>query len=180
MSEKSQEHMLFVGARAALIGGVIVGAVIIGMQLLIGRVYSGSEARALIVAMSSPVSTLSTTIIGGLATITALMLTMLSISHTLQEKLSRAFYKRIQRIVLVSIVDMVTAIVLLLILSSPIQKASQQAQQAGSLAATLTYYLLIAMTALVAGLFVSIVIMLYNAVQTVIEAVRPGAESSGD
>ncbi len=176
MPKEGQERTLFVGARAALVSGVVVGAVVVGTQLFIGALYSAREIRELVAAMSSPVSTLSTSIISGLATILALMLTMLSLSHTLQQDLSDAFYKRIRRIALLSIIDMTAAIVLLLLLSSPIQQASQRAQErGGALEVAVTYYLLIGLTSIVAGLFVAIVVMLYNAITTVIQAVRPSA-----
>lgn len=181
MAQGNQEKTLFVGARAALVSGVVIGAVVVGTQLFIGALYSAREIRELVAAMSSPVSTLSTAIISGLATILALMLTMLSLSHTLQQSLSDAFYKRIRRIALLSIIDMTVGIVLLLLLSSPIQQASQQAQQqGGTLGVTVTYYVLIGLTSVVAGLFVTIIVMLYNAITTVIQAVRPSADNSAD
>ncbi len=181
MSKQGQEETLFVGARAALVAGVVVGGVVVGTQLALGALYSARETRELVAAMASPVSTLATAIISGLTTILALMLTMLSLSHSLQQRLSDAFYTRIRRIALLSIVDMIVSIVLLLLLSSPIQEASQQAQQGGgTLAVTLTYYALIGLTALVAGVFVTIIVMLYNAVTTVIQAVRPSAGDAAD
>ena len=176
MSEQGQEETLFVGARAALIAGVVVGGVVVGMQLVLGTLYSARETWELVAAMASPVSTLATAVISGLATILALMLTMLSLSQSLQQRLSDAFYTRIRRIALLSIVAMIASIVLLLLLSSPLQGASQQAQQGGrTLEVTITYYALTGLTSLVAGIFVTIIVMLYNAVTTVIQAVRPRA-----
>lgn len=171
MASEHEQRMLFVGARAAGISGVVVGGIVVGSQLLVGRVYSGAEARQLVLAMSGPVSSLASAILAGLATILALMLTLLGLSRRLEQQMGLPFYKRIERIALLSIVDMVGAIALMLILSSPIQEASAQAEQAGDLQVTLTYYLLVGLTAAVAGLFVTIIVMLYNAVQTVIDAV---------
>ncbi len=175
MAGEHQQRTLFVGARAAAVSGVVVGFVVVGSQFLVGAIYSGAQARQLIAAMASPVSSLATAIISGLATILALMLTLLSLSHKLEQGLSAAFYTRIERIALVAIIDMVAAIVLLLILSSPIQEASERAEQSGTLPVTLTYYLLVGLAALVAGLFVGVIVMLYNAVQTVIAAVAPAS-----
>ncbi len=139
--------------------------------MLVGAVYSGTEAQQLVVAMSGPIGSLASAIIAGLATILALMLTMLGLSRRLEQGIGMPFYRRIERTALLAIVDMVGALALMLILSSPIQKTSEQAYQAGGLVVTLTYYLLLVLTALVAGLFMAIIVMLYNAIQTVIEAV---------
>lgn len=171
--EEQEQRTLFIGARAAAVAGVVVGGVVIGAQFVVGSIYSGAEARQLVVAMSGPVSSLSTAIISGLATILALMLTLLSLSRKLEQELTQAFYTRVQRIALLSILDLVAGIAMLLILSSPIQKASEQAKQAGQLQVTITYYVLVGLTALLAGLFVAIIVMLYNAVQAVIQAVAP-------
>ncbi|HET7035853.1 MAG TPA: hypothetical protein VFI42_09260 [Thermomicrobiaceae bacterium] len=170
---KAQQHHLFIGARAALVAGVIVGIAVVGSQLFISAIYSQRDSRALVAAMASPASTLSSSIITGLATILALMLTMLSLSQNLNQHLSAAFYTRVKRISVVAIADMIAGIVLLLILSSPIQTATQQSRQASPLEITLTYYALIALAGIVAGLFVAVIVMLYNAVTTVVEVIRP-------
>ncbi|MDP9369001.1 MAG: hypothetical protein M3Q03_12095 [Chloroflexota bacterium] len=172
-ADERERRILFVGARAAAVAGVVVGGVVVGSQLLIGAVYSGGQARQLVVAMSNPVGTLATAILSGLAAILALMLTMLSLSRKLDQDLSAAFYARVERIALLSILDMVAAIVLMLLLSSPIQEASREVEQAGELQVRLTYYLLVVLTALVSGLFVAVIVMLYNAIQALIRAVAP-------
>ncbi len=172
----SEERSLFIGARAATIAGIVVGSVVIGTQFLIGRIYSGNEARDLVVAMTGSVDALSSAIISGLGTILALMLAMLSLSSRFEVRLGRPFYRRIQLIAFLSISGMILAIVLLLILGSPIQKENVHVADTGSLPVEVTYYLLVGLTALVSGLFVAIIVMLYNAIQTVIQAVRPEKE----
>ena len=171
--QQTQQRRLFIGARAALVAGLIVGIVVVGSQLFISAIYSERDSRALVAAMAGPAGTLSSSIITGLATILALMLTMLSLSQNLNQHLSAAFYTRIKRIAVVAIADMIAGIVLLLILSSPIQTATQQSRQASRLEVTLTYYALIALSGIVAGLFVAVIVMLYNAVSTVVEVIRP-------
>jgi hypothetical protein len=172
-AEERERRLLFVGARAAAIAGIVVGGVVIGSQVLIGTVYSGSQARQLVLAMSGPAGALATAILSGLAA----MLTMLSLSRKLDQDLSASFYVRIQRIALLAILDMVATITLMLLLSAPIQEASREAEQAGELQVRLTYYLLIGLTAVVAGLFVAVIVMLYNAIQAIIQAVAPGSAS---
>lgn len=88
---------------------------------------------------------------------------MLSLSRKLDQDLSGSFYVRIQRIALLAILDMVAAITLMLLLSAPIQETSREAGQAGDL--------LIGLTAVVACSFVAVIVMLYNAIQAVIQAV---------
>jgi hypothetical protein len=48
---KESEHLLFIGAKRALIGGLIAGGVVLGGQFLVGRIYSGTEARRLMEAV---------------------------------------------------------------------------------------------------------------------------------
>lgn len=172
-AQEREQRVLFVGARAAAIAGVLVGGVVIGSQFLIGTVYSGTQARGMVLAMAGPAGTLATAILSGSAAILGLMLTMLGLSRKLNQDLSDPFYIRIRRIALIIIFDMVAAITLMLLLSTPIQEASRQAEQAGELQVKLTYYSLVGMTALVAGLFVTVIVMLYNAVEAVIQAVAP-------
>ncbi len=172
-AQERERRVLFVGAQAAAIAGVVVGGVVIGSQFLIGTVYSGAQAREMVLAMAGPVGTLATAILSGSAAILALMLTMLSLSRKLNQQLSGPFYVRIRRIALIIIFDMVAAIALMLLLSTPIQEASRQAEQAGEVQVKMTYYALVSMTSIVAGLFVTVIVMLYNAVEAVIQAVAP-------
>lgn len=75
--------------------------------------------------MVTPVSAMGQAIISDMAAILALMLTLLSISPRLDRHLSRNFYKQVQLISLLSILDMIAASALMLALSTPIRSAAR-------------------------------------------------------
>lgn len=178
MSQAGQQRLLRVGARAAIVAGLLVGGIVAGLEILIGGVRSGSEARALVQNMLTPVSAMAQSIIGGLTTILALMLTLLSLSSRLDQNLSDSFYKRIRLLSLVSIVDIIAGILLLLVLSAPVGSAAKHAESLNPVLVSSAYYALIGLMALAAGLFVAVIVMLFNAVQTVIQAVALGERGS--
>jgi len=95
------------------------------------------------------------------------MLTMISLSRHASSTLERTFFKRVERIGLMSAAGRVVALLLLLFLSIPIQES----QQLPTSWYSIVYYVLITFTAAVTGLLVSIVLMLYNAMQSRVNVV---------
>jgi hypothetical protein len=162
---KESEHLLFIGAKRALIGGLIAGGVVLGGQFLVGRIYSGTEARRLMEAVVPSSRAVGTGVVGASATILALMLTMLSMSQSVTSRLGAIFYERVERIGLLSTIAMVSGVILLLMLNIPLQES----KQLPSSWYTIVYYALIAVTAGVSGMLVAIVLMLYNAMQSLIK-----------
>ncbi len=166
---RQDETTLFHGDRLAWIGGVLAGLVALGAQMLIGVVYNGTEARALLQALVPPAGSLGGAVAQSSATILALMLTLLGLSRREMGDLEPGFFRRIQQISLLSSFALASAILLLLFLSIPLQ------QSANVPAAWFQgiYYALLAIIAGIAGLVVAIVIMLYNAIGSIIRVVRP-------
>ena len=103
------------------------------------------------------------------ATILALMLTMLSLSRHATSSLESEFFKRVEQIGLLSTIGLIASVLLLLLLSMPVEES----QQLPSSWYTFVYYFFVTLTAGVAGTLVTIVLMLYNALKTIITVLSP-------
>ncbi len=167
--KRQGENTLFRGSRLAWLGGLVAALVAFFGQMLVGVVYNGFEAHALLEALIPSAHSLGGAVVQASATILALMLTLLGLSRKEIDDLERGFFRRIEQIALLSSIALASAILLLLFLSIPLQQSK-----------TLPinwfqgiYYALLVIMAGIAGLVVAIVIMLYNAIQSIIQAVRP-------
>jgi hypothetical protein len=169
--QKESERLLFIGAKRALVGGILAGGVTIGGQLLVGQIYGGTEARRLLEAVVPSARAVGTGVVGASATVLALMLTMISLSRHATSRLEATFFKRIERIGFLSTTAMAVGILLLLLLNIPLQES----QELPASWYTIVYYALIAITASVSGLLIAIVLMLYNAMQSLVRVLRSTA-----
>ena len=171
IDEKGEER-LFVGSRRALYGGVVAGAVALGGQWLLGMVYSGWEARQFLESMSSSALYFGSAIVTAAATILALMLTILSLTSQTDDDFDKVFYLRVERIGKLATVALMGGIILLLFLSIPIKESDK----VPSYWFTIIYYILMTFLALLAGILISIVLMLQNSISSLINVIRPSAE----
>lgn len=167
--EQKGKHTLFIGSKKALLGGVLAAAIALAGQWLIGQVYSGYEARRLLEAMTTSAHYLGGAVVTASATIIALMLTMLSLTNQAKKDFETVFYKRIERIGVLATISLIGGILLLLFLSVPLQEADT----VPSRWFTSIYYVLISFLAILSGLLVAIVLMLLNAMTSLIDVVRP-------
>jgi hypothetical protein len=168
------EHILFLGAKRALIGGILAGGIALAGQFLIGRVYSGAEARRLLSAFIPAANSVGGTVVTASATILALMLAMLSLGRRVTGALDASFFRRIQRIALLCTAALCAGMLLLMFLSVPVQES----QNVPAPWFTVVYYALIAIVATLVGLFIGMVLMLFNAIQSLIEVVRPNPSAT--
>ena len=166
------EHKLFFGDKKALYGGLLTSSIAFGGQWLIGQVYNGYEARQLLEASASSALYLGGAIVTASATIIALMLTMISLTKQTEGEFDAVFFKRIQRIALLSTIALTAGILLLLFLSIPLQESDKIPTNYFKI----IYYVLIVFVALISGLVIAIVLMLLNAVNSLIDVVRPSAD----
>lgn len=162
----------FVGTRKALTGGVIAGVIALSAQWLVGQIYSGWEARRLLEAVISSALFFGSSIVTGAATILALMLTMLGLTKSWDNDFDALFFKRIERIGLVATISLILGVLLLLFLSIPIQESDD----VPSSWFTTIYYILISYIAVLSGLIVGVVLMLFNAITSLIDVVRPSMD----
>ncbi len=138
------------------------------------QVYSGTEARNLVDALVPAARSVGSSVVTAAGTILALMLTMLSLTSQARSNFDRVFYQRIRRIGFLSTIALSAGILLLLFLSVPVQESN--AVPASWFRAV--YYVLIALTAGLAGLLVSIVLMLFNAMTSLIQVLGPTTPST--
>ncbi len=166
----------FIGTKKALTGGVVAGVIVLSAQGLVGQIYSGLEARRLLAGVISSALFFGSSIITGSATILALMLTMLSLTKSWDDDFEPSFFKRIERIGLLATISLIGGIVLLLFLSVPVQESDDVPASWF----TTIYYILISYIALLSGLLVGVVLMLYNAITSLIDVVRPSLDAESE
>lgn len=172
VEEKRGESNLFVGSHRAIYGGVIAGGIALGGQWLLGSIYSGYEARQFLESMSSSARYFGSAVVTASATILALMLTILSLTAQSDDDFDKVFFLRIERIGKLATTALIGGIILLLLLSIPLKEADNVP---GSWFMVM-YYVLMTFLAVLAGLLISIVLMLQNAMGSLISIIRPSAE----
>lgn len=172
-AQGTMSTLLASGGRRALIVGVVVAALGLASQILLGTIY-GNEARSLTQAVIGPARSLAGGIITASSTVIALMLTILSLRTQSDSQFEASFYDRIKSTAWLGALALSSSIVFLLLLSIPIPESGAQPQEAY----TIYYYLVIGSAAVLAGLFVAVVMLLYSAVESVINAVHPEIDSS--
>lgn len=174
--DENGKQTLFTGSRRAIIGGLLAAVIALFGQWLIGQVYGAYEARKFLEAMSASARYLGSSIVTASATILALMLTLISFVNQADKDFEQVFFRRIEKIGLLATIELIGGILLLLFLSVPFQESNEVP---GSWF-TIIYYVLIAFLAFLSGLLVAIVLMLLNAITSMIDAVRPSTHDEDD
>lgn len=171
-SDKRQSEAIKEDARRAALGGCLAALTIMGGSWMIGQI-SGSEARYLLEAVLPSVRSFSGTLMLALITVLALMLTLLGLSSSTETKLKWVHYQRIKQIALVDMVTFIAAVLFYLLLNVPIQETDSGTLQWFYF----LYYAALFISSLLAGAVITVVLMLYNAVLHIIDAVGPEKES---
>ena len=152
--------------KRAFVGGA-VSALIMGAGTFILGEVSGYEARALLSSSLSGINVLCNTVILGASTILALMLTLLGLSTTAKSKLSNAHYQHVLMVARTDTILIVIAVVTFLLLNLPITESKELPASWFSA----IYYISLAMAAILGGMFIAVVTMLYGTIANVIEIV---------
>lgn len=160
------------GNKWPFIGGGVAMIVTLGVKFLIGGVYSQSQALRLIEALRDSSLYFGAAVATASATILALMLTLLGLSRRSETDFDVWVYKSINRIALISTISLCGAVLLLMVLSLPIGEFDKISEEWF----IITYYVLVVFVSLLAGLVITAVLMLFNAIQYVIRLVTPGDE----
>lgn len=147
-----------------VIGGVLATFVLVVGAVSVGHI-SGAEAKVLLESMLPTARFLYSGVITASATILALMLTLLSLSVNTQGKLDSRHYQRVQKIALIDTVAFVTGMTLLVFLVVPLEES----QEVAPYWYQVFYYVTIGGSALLSGLLVTVVLMLYTTVRDMIE-----------
>ncbi len=157
--------------KRALFGGIF-SAIIIGAGAYgLGNI-SGYEAKALITSSLPGINALCNTIVLASATILALLLTVLSISTGTKSQLKDELYRHILLIAKIDTVVFVAAMIVFQLMNIPVTEA----ENVPSSWYTIIYYISLGLSAILSGGLISVVLMLYNTVISIIKIVGLGIE----
>lgn len=150
----------------AVLGGFSVTAIGLLGTLWIGRI-SGYEAEQLLKQTLPNINTLCNTIILASATILALLLTLLGFSTNISATLKNSFYQRVKQVAFVDTSLFIITMVVFLLLNFPAAKS----ESLPAIWFQSIYYATVLASALVGGMIVTVVILLYETVSDLIEIV---------
>lgn len=170
--EEARSGLRFVDQRVALAGGALTAAITFGTMYGLGSL-GPLEAQGLLEGTLPTIRFLCSTVGTASATILALMLTLLSLSHTTDLQLKHVHYVRIRQISWMASGALVLSIGVLMLLVVPLSEAERFPTDLFGV----VYYTFIGLSALLGGVMVSLVVMLLNAIYGVIDAIRPGVQS---
>jgi hypothetical protein len=170
--EEKGQYMLAVDTKRALSGGLLAAVVALLGSVIVGRI-SSAEARILLQAMLPSIRFLSSGIMTASATILALMLTLLSLSHNTSSTLRPVHYQRVRQIAFIDAITLSASVILLLLISIPLEESSE----VPSSWYVAIYYALLVASAALGGLLISVVFMLYNAIGDLIQVMGPTGSS---
>ena len=169
---EGEGHQLRSDLRVALIGGGAAALVLTVIEIAVGRT-NGWEAQALLNAGLPTIRFLCSSLMTASATTLALMLTLLSLSSGSDREIKRAHFERIRLIAFVDVVAFIGATILLSMLIVPFSEASDiQLKWYEAI-----YYVVTVASAMLSGLVVAVMLLLYAAVRDMITTIGPGDES---
>ncbi len=160
--------MTLTTSRQAFIGGLFVFLVALAGILLIGGVYSDTQARVLIEAMVPSLRTLCFAIITASATIISLLLTTVGFAHRLDNDFDKRFYHQIKLIARLCAIVLSLSVAVLMVLTMPLTETEQLQSWFSTM-----YYVLILSSALLAAIIIAIIILIYRTVVDIIHVVYP-------
>jgi uncharacterized protein YacL len=148
-----------------IIGVVTMALIALVGFTVVGRVTDATYAQTVIEAMSPPMQMLAFATITATVTVLVLTLTMLSVMKELERSFSKQFYSLIERIGFLAASGLILGIFLLALLSIPFHDAQTAIADQASI---VVYYLLVFTNALISGLLVALILMLFDSVKSVI------------
>lgn len=157
--------------KRALWGGIIAAIITGGGAFFLGSL-SGYEAKSLIKSSLPGINTLCNTIVLASATILALLLTLISVSSGTDSKLKNEHYHHVLLIANIDTIVFVAAMIVFQVLNIPITEA----ENVPSSWYSVIYYTSLFLSAILSGGLISVVLMLYNAVTSIIKIVGLGID----
>ena len=160
--------MIITSTRKAFIGGFTVFLLALIGALFIGDIYSDTEARVLVEAMSPSLRTLCFAIITASTTVVSLLLTTVGFAHRIKNDFDPHFYQEIKLIAQLCTFLLILAVLTLLALTMPITESDNLRSWF-----SVVYYVLIISSAILSALIVSTIIVLYETIKNIIRVVYP-------
>lgn len=152
-----RDGFVAIGTGVGVATAIGVGAFAVGS-------VSGGKARLLVEATMPTSRFLCSSVMAALATILALMLTLLSISSNSDKQLRSTFYKRVQQVSFYAMVFLIAAVVFLVLHCIPLAKADELPDWW----MPTVYYSMLSVAAALGGATATIVVMLYTAIRDLI------------
>ena len=162
-----------VDLKRAAFGGSISFIVILAGGWLAGFA-SGSEAFDLFQTTLPSTRSFAGTLSLALGNILALMLTLLSLSASMDIDIKWVHYQRVRQIAWIVTVTLIVTILVYLLLNIPIRESDKQLMQWY----TAIYYATLTFSALLGGAFITIVLLLYNTIRDMIGMLDPESTHS--
>jgi len=150
-------------AKTAILGGIIGGVVIFVGTILLGEI-SSYEAKVLIEKSISGLNTLCNTVVLASATILALMLTLLGVGLRSNLKFNKIYYQHILHVAKLDTIVIISGLVFFLIFNLPVAESENLPANWHKI----LYYTAIALSGILSGTFIVVVIMLYNTIKNII------------
>lgn len=149
-----------------LFGGAATAVVCLGVTLSLGA-RGDAEALRLVESIVPTLRFLASSLITACATILALMLTVLGLSLDSDKQLVEDHYERVRQIALWTTIGFLASLFFLLVLTVPLFESDKVPSSWYSV----IYYAFLSFASLLAGYVSSVVLMLYDTLSDMIEAV---------
>lgn len=172
-SEKSSfiSQQLQADTKRAVIGGSLAAAITGIGGWLVGEA-TGGEGHMLLNMTLETTRNFCGTVTLALGNILALMLTLLSLSANSNVNLTWGHYERVKQIAWLVTVVLIGSILVYLLLNIPLEESDQS----GIPSFEYLYYMTLAVGSALGGALISVVLMLYNTVKDIINAIGPDEE----
>lgn len=157
--------------KRVIIGGCLA-TLITSIGMLILDHISGLEAKDLIKSSLPRMNTFFNTIVLASGTILTLLLTITNISYGSQTTLKKDFYHRFLHVAKLDALVFIVSVITFLLINNPLTEADD----INIKIYTYLYYSLSITSSLVCGAIVAVIIMLYEAITTLIKIIGLGIE----
>jgi hypothetical protein len=155
-------------ARPSFVASAVVFIAAIAGFFVIGGIYTNTQARGLVEAMTPSVRTLCFAVITSTSTIIPLLLATLSLARRVDQDFDATFYYRVKIIGLLGAVALASATLLLLFISIPLTESENLRAWF-----RVVYVIVVLGAAWIASLLVSIVMTLYFVLMDILHTLVP-------
>lgn len=162
--------------RALIVAWTIAIVVTVGVIIVTGNIYSIHQAKNLVEAVQKATLYYCSAIITAAATIIALMLTLLSLTHNKMEQPQKEIFIRLNAITHLSVIAFVEAIILLLIISFPVEDFK-------NMEATwyhYSYYIITIWNGMLAAHMIATILILRGITKNIIGYLSPDYDDEGN
>lgn len=168
-----QTKNIFQHARNALTFSVIIFILAMIGFIVVGQVYSDIQSRQLLEAIAPSVRTLCFAVITTSATIIPLLMTMISLARKTDDEFDETFYIRLRIITFLGTLAIISATLLLLVISIPVTESDNLSNWYGAI-----YGAVVMGASAIASMLVSIVVTLYETMGGLLQYLTPKLSSS--